>query len=232
MAAIDPTEVIEEDDSQPPRRPRSTLKLIKQDYDNGNDYDDDDDSESEMLRDLLMNGDDSEDGDDEEANGGPSDPSKSKKALKAARLQELIDATKDEEDSDEEMIDDEPKQKNNSKKAKAKGKGKEKAATKEEDKDSEEEDESDDESDDMQHLKLQQYTICTLDTETVSLHAPLWYYHVEANNRTALSAAHRPDCWRGREGLLRKYRHPHRLHHRKLCHRRDEAPAQRRRGRF
>ncbi|CAN8099784.1 unnamed protein product [Discula destructiva] len=174
MAAIDPTEDVE-DDGQPPRRPRSTLKLIKQDYDNmgDSDDDDDDDSESEMLRDLLMNGDDSDEGDDEETNGGPSDPTRSKKALKAARLQELLDATNDDddEDSDEEMADDEPQTKNGKKalaNGKAKGKGKEKAivAKDEEEEDDDEEDESDDEEDDdMQGLNLKQYTICTLDTE-------------------------------------------------------------------
>ncbi|KAJ4394512.1 peptidylprolyl isomerase fpr3 [Gnomoniopsis smithogilvyi] len=168
MAAIDPTEEVEEEDGQPPRRPRSTLKLIKQNYDDQED--DEDDSDDEYLRDLLMNGDDeddSEDGDDDEVNGGPSDPSRSKKALKAARLQELLDATKDEDDSDEEMADAEPKKKNGAKAlANGKGKGKGKAAaSKEEDEEEDEESESDDEEDNLEGLNLQHYTICTLDTE-------------------------------------------------------------------
>lgn len=172
MAAIDPTEEVEEEDGKPPRRPRSTLKLIKQNYDDQED-DDEDDSDDEYLRDLLMNGDDeddSEDGDDDEVNGGPSDPSRSKKALKAARLQELLDATKDEDDSDEEMADAEPKKKNGAKAlANGKGKGKGKAAAVKADEE-EEESESDSEDDEgnLEGLNLQHYTICTLDTEAVS----------------------------------------------------------------
>lgn len=225
MAAIDPTEEVEEEDGKPPRRPRSTLKLIKQDYDNmiDGDDDDDDDSESEYLRDLL-NGDDEDsyEADDDEANGGPSDPSKSKKALRAARLQELLSATKDEEDSDEEMADGEPQKKTGSKAltaGKAKGKGKEKAlVVKDEDEEDESEEESDDDDDSVQNLNLQHYTICTLDTEAVSsTHAPSCD-HARADTRTALPTAHRPDRWRGREGFLRQHWHPHRLCHWQLRH--------------
>lgn len=172
MAAIDPTEEVEEEDGKPPRRPRSTLKLIKQNYDDQED-DDEDDSDDEYLRDLLMNGDDeddSEDGDDDEVNGGPSDPSRSKKALKAARLQELLDATKDEDDSDEEMADAEPKKKNGAKAlANGKGKGKGKAAAVKADEEEEESDsDSEDDEGNLEGLNLQHYTICTLDTEAVS----------------------------------------------------------------
>ena len=161
MAAIDPTEEIEED-SEVPRLPRSTLKLIKQRV---GDIDEDEDEDDEYLRDLLLGADeDDEDSDeeesDEEANGGPSDPSKSKKARRAAALKKLMDATQD-EDSDEEM--EEPKA--NGVKS---GKGKEKAVDEDDDDEEDSEEDSDDDSDDLPLDNLEQFVVCTLDTERVS----------------------------------------------------------------
>ncbi|KAK7744987.1 peptidylprolyl isomerase fpr3 [Cytospora paraplurivora] len=157
MAAIDPTEEIE-DDAEVPRLPRSTLKLVKEAIsDNGSDSEEDD----EYMRELLLGGgdDDSEDDEEDEANGGPSDPKKSKKALRAAALKELLDATKD-EDSDEEM-DDAETSKKGKKTNGAKGKGK--AVVEGDEEESEEDDES--EEGDVDGLDLEQFVICTLDTQ-------------------------------------------------------------------
>ncbi|KAI3401654.1 hypothetical protein diail_9318 [Diaporthe ilicicola] len=161
MAAIDPTEEVEED-ADVPRRPRSTLKLVKQSI---GDLDAESDEDDEYLRDLLLGGgdddeDESED-DDDETNGGPSDPSKSKKTLQAAALKELLDATKDEEDSDEEMADaasgkKKGKKADATKAANAKGKAKAVEV---------EEEESEDEDDELAGLDLEQFVVCTLDTE-------------------------------------------------------------------
>ncbi|EOO02422.1 putative fkbp-type peptidyl-prolyl protein [Phaeoacremonium minimum UCRPA7] len=161
MAAIDPTEEVEED-SEVPRLPRSTLKLIKQRI---GDIDEDEDEDDEYLRDLLLGAEDDDDSDeeeesDEEANGGPSDPSKSKKARRAAALKKLMEATQD-EDSDEEMDDDE-KPKANGVKA---GKGKEKALEEEDDDEEEDSEEYSDDEDDLPLDNLEQFVVCTLDTE-------------------------------------------------------------------
>ncbi|KAJ0121022.1 fk506-binding protein 4 [Diaporthe amygdali] len=175
MAAIDPTEEVEED-AEVPRRPRSTLKLVKQSI---GDLDAESDEDDEYLRDLLLGGGDDDDeeseDEDEETNGGPSDPSKSKKALQAAALKELLDATKDEEDSDEEMVDSAPGKKKGkkatpTKAANAKGKAKAVEVEEEEEDDEEEsEDESEDEDDELAGLDLEQFVVCTLDTEAQPL---------------------------------------------------------------
>ncbi|KAJ9157272.1 Peptidylprolyl isomerase [Pleurostoma richardsiae] len=156
MAAIDPTEEPEpdEDGHIPAGVPRSTLKLIKQRVGS---IDDDDEENDEYLQ-ALLNGEDSEEDsedDDEEANGGPSDPAKSKKARQDAAIKKLMESVQD--DSDEDMEDDDEEPKSNGTKAK---KGKEKATEDEDEEDSEED--SDDESD---GLDLEQFVVCTLDTE-------------------------------------------------------------------
>ncbi|KAK1780591.1 hypothetical protein QBC45DRAFT_105178 [Copromyces sp. CBS 386.78] len=143
MAALDPTKAPEADgQGNIPALPRSTLKIIKA---TGHDHDDDDEEEDEYLQSLLGGGDS-----DDEANGGPSDPSKSKKAKQEAAIKKLIAATKGE--SDEEMEDVKPNGK--------KGKGKAKAAESDEE-------ESDEESDccGEDDLQLEDYVVCTLDTE-------------------------------------------------------------------
>ncbi len=166
MAAIDPTQPPETDsEGNVPSVPRATLKLIKT---RGEvDEDDLDDEEAgEYLESLLANEEDDEEDDDEEeeeeeeANGGPSDPAKSKKARREAALKKLLEA---DEESDEDMEDAE---------AKANGvkKGKEKAS------DDDEED-SDDESDSDDGFDLEEYVLCTLDTERVSTFSPLFFFH-------------------------------------------------------
>ncbi len=159
MAAIDPTQPPETDsEGNVPSVPRATLKLIK----TRGDIDDEEDDEEadEYLESLLANEDDEEESDeeeeeeDEEANGGPSDPAKSKKARREAALKKLLEAAAEEE-SDEDMEDADGK-------ANGSKKGKEKAS------DDDEEDEEDDDSDSDDGFDLEEYVICTLDTERVS----------------------------------------------------------------
>ncbi|KAF7531493.1 hypothetical protein G7054_g8843 [Neopestalotiopsis clavispora] len=152
MAAIDPTEAPEaDDDGNIPDKPRATLKLIRQKF-----ADLDDEMDNEYLEALMGGSDDEEDSDEEAANGGPSDPSKSKKAKAEAALQKLIQAAQEEQDdSDDEMADADGKA--NGKKGKKAAKGKEPATSSDDD---EEDSEDDDEGYD-----LEEFVICTLDTE-------------------------------------------------------------------
>lgn len=194
MAALDPTAAPEADEEgNIPAVHRSTLKIIRV----VNDDEGDDEDEDEYLQKLLGGGDDEESDEesDEEANGGPSDPAKSKKAKRAAAIKKLMEATQ--EESDEEMEDVKP----NGKKGKAKAKA---------------EEESDEESDedDEEEGELEEFVVCTLDTERVriSFNQPKKALHRLTSN-TDLPAAHRPCHWRGREGLLRRHRYPHCLRH-------------------
>ncbi|KAI1845257.1 hypothetical protein JX266_008567 [Neoarthrinium moseri] len=148
MAALDPTEAPEADEEgNIPAVPRATLKLVRQRY-----PDLDDELDDEYLEALMGGSDDEEDSDDDdEPNGGPSDPSKSKKAKAEAALKKLIEAAQEEEsDSDEEMAD----QPNGSKPNK---KGKEPATSSDDD--------DDDDSIDSDAIDLEEFVICTLDTE-------------------------------------------------------------------
>ena len=90
MAALDPTEEPELDDSKPtPSVPRSTLRLIKRAFPDQDGNDDENDLDEEYMRALLGNSDD----EDDEANGGPSDPAKAKKQKQAAAIKQLLEAT-------------------------------------------------------------------------------------------------------------------------------------------
>lgn len=156
MAAVDPTEEPEADEEgNVPAVPRSTLRLVKRAFPGLGD-DEDDEIDDEYMKALLAASDDDDDEDDEEeANGGPSDPVKAKKQKQAAAIKKLMEATQD-SDEDEEMEDAKP---NGKSKSKAKGKAK---AT-EDDEESEEEEDSDD--DDEEGADLENFVICTLDTE-------------------------------------------------------------------
>lgn len=148
MAAIDPSAAPEADEEgNIPAVPRSTLKIIK--ASGGEPDSDSDEDDDDALARLLSGGDSEEDSEEEEANGGPSDPSKSKAARQAAAIKKLLAATQ-EEGSDEEMED--------ANGAKSK-KGKAKASEDDSEEDSEEE------SGDEDDLNLEDYVICTLDTE-------------------------------------------------------------------
>ncbi|CCT62219.1 probable FPR3-prolyl cis-trans isomerase [Fusarium fujikuroi IMI 58289] len=147
MAAVDPTEEPEADsEGNIPTVPRSTLRLVKRALP-GLDEDEDDEIDDEYMKALLAGSDDEEDS-DEEANGGPSDPVKAKKQRQAAAIKKLLESAQ--EESDEEMEDARPN-------GKAKGKAK---ATEE---DEEEDDDSDDDSE--EGADLENFVICTLDTE-------------------------------------------------------------------
>ncbi|KAG5796790.1 hypothetical protein H9Q69_004176 [Fusarium xylarioides] len=147
MAAVDPTEEPEADgEGNIPTVPRSTLRLVKRALP-GLDEDEDDEIDDEYMKALLAGSDDEEDS-DEESNGGPSDPVKAKKQRQAAAIKKLLESAQ--EESDEEMEDAKPN-------GKAKGKAK---AT---DEDEEEDDDSDDDSE--EGADLENFVICTLDTE-------------------------------------------------------------------
>ncbi|KAF4775262.1 FKBP-type peptidyl-prolyl cis-trans isomerase [Colletotrichum scovillei] len=153
MAAIDPSEAPEADaDGNIPAVPRSTLRLVKQRFGDDLEAGEDEEIDEDYLQSLIdANGDDDESSDDDdEPNGGPSDPSKSKKQKQAEALKKLIEAV-GEEESDEEMDD-----------AKPNGKSSKKGKGKASDDDEEDDEESDD---DEEGLDLENFVICTLDTE-------------------------------------------------------------------
>ncbi|KAF5968096.1 FK506-binding 4 [Fusarium coicis] len=151
MAAVDPTEEPEADgEGNIPTVPRSTLRLVKRALP-GLDEDEDDEIDDEYMKALLAGSDDEEDS-DEEANGGPSDPVKAKKQRQAAAIKKLLESAQ--EESDEEMEDAKPN-------GKGKGKGKGKAKATEED----EEDDDDSDDDSEEGADLENFVICTLDTE-------------------------------------------------------------------
>ncbi len=159
MAAVDPTEDPEPDsDGNVPAAGRSTLRILKQRGGPIDDSDDEDDDDNLMSliegADSDEEDDDEDDDDDDEPNGGPSDPAKTKKARQEAAIKKLIDATQA-EDSDSDMEDDDGKPN-----GVAKSKGKHPATS---------DDESDEDDDSTDGLDLEQYVVCTLDTERVSL---------------------------------------------------------------
>ncbi|KAM5432810.1 peptidylprolyl isomerase fpr3 [Microsporum ferrugineum] len=136
MAAIDPDAVPEyEDEAQANKAPRATLKIIRPPP--GLDYEDSEDEDS----------DDEDDESDDEANGGPSDPARKKKAMLKAALKDMDDGM-EEEDDDEEDEEDTDLAAAISKLVKGKGK-----AT------------DDDDSDSDEDLELDEVVVCTLDPE-------------------------------------------------------------------
>ncbi|KAK3328828.1 hypothetical protein B0H66DRAFT_487122 [Apodospora peruviana] len=145
MAAIDPTAEPEADsEGNIPAVHRSTLKIIK----SSSRADSDDEDDEFDLESYLEDAEDDEA--DGEVNGGPSDKSKSKKARQEAAIKKLLEATQ--EESDDDMEDAEASSSSKSKKGKAK-------ATEEDEED------SDDESDDEDDLEVEDFVVCTLDTE-------------------------------------------------------------------
>ncbi|KAL2212326.1 hypothetical protein CC79DRAFT_1364605 [Sarocladium strictum] len=154
MAAVDPTQEPEVDeDGNVPAVPRSTLRLIKRAFPELDEDDEDDEIDEEYMK-ALMGESDSEDDEEEEANGGPSDPAKTKKSKQEAALKKLLEAAaaEEEESDDEEMEDAKPN-------GVKKGKGK---AALDDDEDEDDEEDSDDDSDGGD---LENFVICTLDTE-------------------------------------------------------------------
>ncbi|PNP41407.1 hypothetical protein TGAMA5MH_06732 [Trichoderma gamsii] len=162
MAALDPTEELEADGSKNAPVPRSTLRLVKRAFSsyNDDDYEEDEDDElSEEYMSALLGGSDDE---DDEANGGPSDLSKAKKQKQAAAIKKLLEAANGVGSDDEEMEDAEAKPKKGKKAAPSKGKGK---AVVEEEEDSEEEEDDEEDDDDSEAGDLENFVVCTLDTE-------------------------------------------------------------------
>ncbi|EGX92157.1 FKBP-type peptidyl-prolyl isomerase, putative [Cordyceps militaris CM01] len=159
MAAVDPTEEPEADeDGNIPKISRSTLRLVKRAFPGLDD--EDDEMDDEYMKALLAASDDDDEDEDEEeeGNGGPSDPAKSKKSNQAAAIRKLLAATQ--ADDDDEDMEDAPA------KSKGKGKGKGKAAEEDEEEDEDEDEESDeDDEDDDEGGDLENFVICTLDTE-------------------------------------------------------------------
>ncbi|KAF4461858.1 FK506-binding 4 [Fusarium albosuccineum] len=152
MAAVDPTEEPEADsEGNVPSVPRSTLRLVKRAFP-GLEDDEDDEVDDEYLRALLAGSDDDDEDSDDEPNGGPSDPAKAKKQKQAAAIKKLLESAEAESDDDEEMED-----------AKPNGKSKGKAKATEEDDDEDDEDDSDDDSE--EGADLENFVVCTLDTE-------------------------------------------------------------------
>lgn len=175
MAAVDPTAEPEADeDGNVPEVPRSTLRLIKRAFP-GLDDEEDDEIDEEYMRALL--GESDEDEDEEESNGGPSDPAKAKKQKQAAAIKKLLEAAQEEESEDEDMEDAKPKGAK-SKKSKGKGKAVEESES--------EEDEEEDSDDDSEEGDLENFVICTLDTERVST---VCFYTVDAS-KVALTQSH------------------------------------------
>lgn len=163
MAAIDPTAEPEYTGAaNSEASPRATLKLI---YDRSGPGDDEGDESEEgsdqmnFLQKLLRGGasDDDEDdssGDDEEVNGGPSDPSKTKKARKQAAADALMNALAENVSDDEMDVDGA-----NGAPSKKKNKGKAKALSQEDEVDSEDEEEDD--------ADMEEVVVCTLDPSKV-----------------------------------------------------------------
>lgn len=162
MAAIDPSA---EPEGEEGVIPRATLKVIRQSLldDEDDEYDDDDsDFDQEQMERLLAEeySDDSDE-DDEEVNGGPSDPSKSKKAKLAAAkrdIQKMIEEDGMEVDEDDSEDDDDVLNGINGFTKSAKALGKLPASDEDEDED----------SDDMSDVEVEEYVICTLDPTKVS----------------------------------------------------------------
>jgi FK506-binding nuclear protein len=142
MAAIDPTEEVDEDVETSGVKPvRSTLKIVR--VVGSEDLSDSDEEDDEEY--MMEEDEDEESSDDEEVNGGPSDPEKVKKALEAAAMKS---SSSDEESDD----DDAPIDIKDALKRIAKGK----APATDDDDDSEDEE-----------IEMDEFVVCTLDTEKV-----------------------------------------------------------------
>lgn len=194
MAAIDPTAAVQEVEGQ--KAPRATLKLIRE-TDDDDDEDDEDYDEHDFERikagligagvldddDEDMSEDDDEDEDDseDERNGGPSDPAKSKKAKVEALMKKLM------ENDDEMDVDDLTNGVNGTK-----SKGKARAL--------DDEEISSDEDDDDEG-EVEEFVLCTLDPEKVSL-TPQSDARRHTDSILELSATPRYHCRRERDGLL------------------------------
>jgi len=152
MAALDPSAEPEEDGPTKTSKPRATLKIIREPLlMDMEDEDDSDFDEDEMNALLAEEDDESEESEDENVTGGPSDPTKSKKARKAAAAEQLRKELQDNMEVDAE----------NGMRIKRKGK----VSIADDDKD----DEDDDDEDDEDFDEPEEFVLCTLDPEQVCL---------------------------------------------------------------
>lgn len=171
MAAIDPTATPQLEDADASAPVRATLKLIRERIEPGDDDDEDEDDEEDFDDDDIEaiqrrigaaigddddeDEDEEDDEDDEDVTGGPSDPSKTKKARQDAAIKDLLDSVKT--NGDEKMT--------NGVNGTKKSKGKQPIVNGElEDEDDEDDDEDDDDEFDD---SLEEFVICTLDPEKV-----------------------------------------------------------------
>lgn len=150
MAAIDPSA---EPEGEEGAVPRATLKVIRQPL-GAEDSDDDEDEFDIDEMDEQFGEDDSSEDDDEDSTGGPSDPTKNKKAKRDQIRKDLVKIA-EEEGMD---IDEMPNGMNGVKKS-SKAKGKMPASDEDED---DESDESDEEGG-----EIEEFVICTLDPNKV-----------------------------------------------------------------
>ena len=157
MAAIDPSAEPEGEDGA---IPRATLKVIRQSLLEDSDLEDSDDEfDQEQMERLLAEEYSDESEDDEDVNGGPSDPTKSKKARVEAAKKEVAKILEEGNAMD---VDDVPNGVNGiAKSSKAKGK----MPASDEDEDESEDSEEDDE--DYEGGEIEEYVICTLDPNKV-----------------------------------------------------------------
>lgn len=171
MAAVDPTA---ESEGAPGEPQRATLKIIRLPLDDDaydmddSDSDSDSDAESfdtdEMEAMLAEEEDDSEDDEDEEeANGGPSDPAKSKAARTAAAKAEIKKLLQ----SEGMDVDGLANGINGVKSAKAKGKMPVTDLDEDDDDDDDEDDDEDEDDSDDDPAEIEEFTLCTLDTDKV-----------------------------------------------------------------
>ncbi|KAK5168791.1 peptidylprolyl isomerase fpr3 [Saxophila tyrrhenica] len=154
MAAIDPSA---EPEGEEGAIPRATLKVIRQTMFDESDDESDDGFDTEEMERILAEEASDESSDDEEVNGGPSDPSKSKAAKRAAaekKIKKLL--AQDGMDVDDESDDDEMPNGVNGVAKSAKSKGKMPASDSDED-------EGDDTDMDGEE-EFEELVLCTLDT--------------------------------------------------------------------
>ena len=198
MAAIDPSAEAEGDEDEI-SHPRATLKVMRvplgEDYlsdeDSGSDVDMDEmDAKFGDVEDLDEDGDSS---DDEDLNGGPSDPTKSKKAKREA-VQKEIEALLEKEGMDVDDVSDEDIPNGINGNAKSK-KAKDKMPAGED----EDEDDSDIDSDEMGG-EVEEFVICTLDptkvcyTLNILLRSATDKYHRTTNNHWTSPLARMSEC--------------------------------------
>jgi FK506-binding nuclear protein len=157
MAAIDPSA---EPEGEEGAIPRATLKVIRQalvaDSDDEDDDEFDDESFDEEEMERILAEEDSDES-DEEANGGPSDPTKSKKAIRAALIKQALEQEMDVDGEDDDEDEDEMPNGVNGVAKSAKALGKMPAS------DEDDSDDLDDDDDD-----IEEFVICTLDPTKVS----------------------------------------------------------------